>query len=292
MLALRATCRAGDTIAVESPFYFNFLQLIADLGLKALEIPSTPREGISIEALRYAIEHNRVSACLVIPSFGNPLGSLMPDDRKRELVELLARHEIPLIEDDIYGDLGDRDTPYRAAKAYDRSGHVIYCHSLNKLVAPGLRLGWMLAGRWQARVEMLKYTQSRYGEELPQIVVAELLAGAGYTRHLARLRQALRRQRQQMAEAVAAHFPEGTRLSLPEGGLLLWVQMPESVSGDAVFEAALRQGIKLAPGSLFSNGPRYRNCLRLSCGQPHDEAVRQALRQVGTMVSAQALNPA
>lgn len=287
-LALRAVARPGDTVAVESPTFYGLLQVLESLGLRALEIPTSPTTGLSLEALEFALQQPgaaEIKAVVAMPTFQNPLGCVMPDAHKQRLVQLCVQHDIALIEDDIYGDLGDSDTPYRAAKAYDRSGQVIYCHSLNKLVAPGLRLGWMLAGRWQARVEMLKYTQSRYGEELPQIVVAEMLAGAGYTRHLARLRQTLRRQRQQMAEAVAAHFPEGTRLSVPAGGLLLWLQMPEAVSGDAVFEAALRQGIKLAPGSMFSNGPRYRNCLRLSCGQPHDEAVRQALRRVGEIVT-------
>ena len=151
LLALRATCKAGDTIAVESPFYFNFLQMIAELGLKALEIPSTPREGISIEALRYAIEQNKISACLVITNFGNPLGSLMPDERKRELVELLAGHEIPLIEDDIYGDLGFANDRPSTAKSFDRSGLVIYCSSFSKTIAPGYRVGWAIAGRFQGR---------------------------------------------------------------------------------------------------------------------------------------------
>ena len=131
MRIARATCRTGDTIAVESPFYFNFLQLIAELGLKALEIPSTPREGISIEALRYAIEQSRISACLVIPNFGNPLGNLMPEGRKRELVELLAQHEIPLIEDDIYGDLVFGNERPSTAKSFDRLGLVICCSSFS-----------------------------------------------------------------------------------------------------------------------------------------------------------------
>ncbi len=208
----------------------------------------------------------------------------MPDEHKARLVRLCAEHDVALIEDDIYADLGRDDTPWKAAKAFDRSGHVIYCSSLNKTIAPGLRLGWMLAGRWQARIEMLKYTQSRYGEELPQIVVAQFLAGAGCERHLRQFRQALGRQREQVAEAVAAHFPLGTRASLPDGGLLLWVQLPEGVSSDLVFEAALAQGIKLAPGSMFSNSTRFRDCIRLSCGQPHGPEIEQALRTVGEIV--------
>src|SRR5450631_4323402 len=202
LLALRATCRTGDTIAVESPFYFNFLQMIAELGLKALEIPSTPREGISIEALRYAIEQSKISACLVISNFGNPLGSLMPEERKRELVELLARHEIPLIEDDIYGDLVFANDRPSAAKSFDRSGLVIYCSSFSKTIAPGYRVGWAIAGRFQGEMERLKMMMNIATASPPQLAVAEFLATGGYEHHLRTIRRIHARNISQMADAV------------------------------------------------------------------------------------------
>ena len=285
-LALRAVARPGDTIAVESPTFYGLLQVLESLGLRALEIPASPFTGLSLDALAFALEQdNSIKAVVSMPTLHNPLGCTMPDTHKERLVRLCESHDIALIEDDIYGDMGSDDTPYRAAKTYDCSGHVIYCQSLNKLLAPGLRLGWMLAGRWQARVEMLKYTQTRYGEELPQIVAADFIASPGFDRHVRQLRQALRRQREQMAEAVAMNFPQGTRLSVPEGGMLLWVQLPEGVSSYAVFEEALAVGIKLAPGLMFTNGKRFDNFLRLSCGRLHNAAVDAAVREVGAIVA-------
>jgi len=189
LLALRATCRTGDTIAVESPFYFNFLQMIAELGLKALEIPSTPREGISIEALRYAIEHNRISACLVITNFGNPLGSLMPEERKRELIQLLAANEIPLIEDDIYGDLAFGNQRPSTAKSFDSSDLVIYCSSFSKTIAPGYRVGWAIAGRYQVEMERLKMMMNIATASPTQLALAEFLATGGYDHHLRSIRR-------------------------------------------------------------------------------------------------------
>ena len=263
-LALRVTCRPGDTIAVESPFYFNFLQLIAEMGLKALEIPSTPREGISIEALSYAIENNKISACLVIPNFSNPLGSLMPDERKRELVQLLANHEIALIEDDIYGDLTFGPERPIAAKSFDRKGLVIYCSSFSKTLAPGYRVGWAIGGRFQPEMERLKMMTNLACASPPQLALAEFLATGGYDHHLRAIRRIYSRNISQMADAVVRYFPEGTRMTHPGGSFMLWVEMPEGTDSVKMFHQALEHGIGITPGSIFSLSGKYRNCLRLS----------------------------
>lgn len=282
VLALRATCRTGDTVAVESPFYFNFLQLIAELGLKALEIPSTPREGISIEALRYAIDHNRISACLVIPNFGNPLGSLMPDDRKKELVELLCQHEIPLIEDDIYGDLYFGPQRPIAAKSFDRTGSVIYCSSFSKTLAPGYRVGWAMAGRYQTDMERLKTMINLATSSPPQLAIAEFLATGGYDHHLRTIQRIHSRNLSQMAEAVVRYFPSGTRMTRPAGGFMLWVEMPSEIDAIQLFHRAVENGVSIAPGPLFSLTDKYRNYIRLSSAL-WDDRVEQGIRTLGTL---------
>lgn len=282
LLALRATCHTGDTIAVESPFYFNFMQMIAELGLKALEIPSTPRDGISIEALRYAIEQGKISACLVITNFSNPLGSLMPDERKRELVELLARHEIPLIEDDIYADLTfDNERP-TAAKSFDRSGLVIYCSSFSKTIAPGYRVGWAIAGRFQAEMERLKMIMNVAPASPPQLALAEFLATGGYDHHLRSIRRIHARNISHMADAVGRYFPVGTRMTNPAGGFILWVEMPEGIDAIRLYHRALEQGISIVPGPLFSLSNKYGNHIRLSAAQ-WDEKIEQGIKTLGVL---------
>lgn len=284
-LALRAVTQPGDTVAVESPTFYGLLQVLETLNLRALEIPTSPFTGLSLDALAFALERESgIKAVVTMPTLHNPLGTVMPDAHKERLVRLCEERGVPLIEDDIYGDLGG-EQPYRAAKSYDSSGSVIYCQSLNKLLAPGLRLGWLLAGRWQARVEMLKYSQSRYTEELAQIVAGGFLDSPAFDRHLRQLRSALKAQREQMADGIARHFPAGTRLSVPEGGMLLWVELPAGVSGRVVFEQALERGIKLSPGSMFSNGRRFDHFIRLVSGRPHTAAVEKALREVGAIVA-------
>jgi len=282
LLALRATCKTGDTIAVESPFYFNFLQLIAELGLKALEIPATPRDGISIEALRYAIDQNRIKACLLVPNFSNPLGSLMPEERKRELVELLARHEIPLIEDDIYGDLAFGNVRPSAAKSFDRKGLVIYCSSFSKTLAPGYRVGWAIAGRYQTTMERLKMMVNLATSSPPQLAIAEFLAAGGYDHHLRAIRRIYATNLSHMADAVVRYFPAGTRMTRPTGSFMLWVEMPEGCEAIQLYHQALRLGISIAPGPLFSLSDKYRNHVRLSSAL-WDEKVEQGIKTLGEL---------
>ena len=295
-IALRAVAQPGDTVAVESPTYHVLLQILESLGLRALEIPTSPQTGLSVEALELAFRtHDRIKAVVVMPNFHNPLGSVMPDLEKEKLVALCERQLVALIEDDTYGALGQNDIPLKAAKAWDKpgnDGNVIYCASLRKTLAPGLRLGWMAGGRWQARIRMLKYAQSRANEALAQFTVAEFMASSAYDRHMARLRRQLNVQREQMAEAIAAHFPAGTRLSVPGGSMLLWVELPRGTSAQAVFDAAIQQGIRVVPGSLFSNSSRFDHFLRISCGFSFSSQTEQALRQLAALVSAQLPNHA
>jgi DNA-binding transcriptional MocR family regulator len=264
MLALRAVCRPGDTVAIESPIFYNLLQIIEMLDLKALEIPTHPRNGISLSALRYALEHNPVHACLAIPNFNNPLGSCMPDDNKRELVRLLADHNIPLIENDVYGDLGFSNERPCAAQSFDAKGLVIHCSSFSKTLAPGYRVGWVIPGRFKEKIERLKAVSNIATATLPQLAIAEFLVSGGYDQYLRKIRAIYSRQMSLMAQAVQNSFPEGTRVSSPAGGFVLWVEMPESVDSIKLYELALRAGITIAPGRIFSAAGKYSNCLRLN----------------------------
>ena len=251
MLSLRAVCRPGDTVAIETPIFYNLLQLIEMLDLKALEIPTHPINGISLPALRYALEHNPVHACLVIPNFNNPFGSRMPEENKQELVMLLASHDIPLIENDVYGDLGFLHERPGIAKRYDKKGLVIHCSSFSKTLAPGYRVGWVVAGRFQESIERLKAVNNIATATLPQMAIAEFLANGGYDQYLRKIRGIYGRQTSLMAKAVERYFPKGTKVNTPSGGFVLWVEMPVGVDSIQLYEEALRCGITIAPGTIF-----------------------------------------
>jgi len=286
-LALRAVAQAGDTIAVESPTFYGLLQVLESLGLRALEIPTSPQTGISLEALELAAQtYADIKAVVVVPHLQNPLGSVMPDAHKERLLRWSEERGIALIEDDTYSALVDSPAPLRAIKSWDRSGQVIHCASLHKILAPGMRLGWMAAGRWQARVEMLKYAQTRNNEGLSQVGAGQFMATGAYDRHLRRLRAALSLQRERTAEAIARYFPPGTRMNVPPGGLQLWVELPDKLSANRLSDAALAEHILVAPGSLFSNSGRFDHYVRLNCGWPFTETVDGALRRLGELAAA------
>ena len=227
-----------------------------------------------------------------MPHRQNPLGAIMPDARKQALLALCEHHDIALIEDDTYSELVNRTgsassqaAAPRAIKSRDTSGRVIFCASLHKMLAPGLRLGWISAGRWQARVEMHKYAQTRSNEELPQLAAADFMASNSYDRHLRALRSKLVVQRARTAEAIATYFPAGTRLNLPDSGLALWVELPQQLSSRPVFDKALEAKILVAPGWLFSNSQRFYHYLRINCGWPYSTAVDGGLRKLGSIVN-------
>ncbi|MDR3002666.1 MAG: PLP-dependent aminotransferase family protein [Acidovorax sp.] len=290
-LALDAVAQPGDVVAVESPTFFGILQAIEAQGLRALEIPSSPHTGISLEALELAVRNEpRLKAVVVVPHLQMPLGSVMPDAHKERLVQLCAAHGLALIEDDIYREFMDTLQPARPAKAWDQPGDkgcVIYCVSLSKSFAPGLRQGWMSGGRWHARLQMLKFSRTRNMQSWSQLLAARSVDSPAYERHMRRMRAQLQVQREQAAQAVARYFPVSSRFSLPRGGLSLWVELPPAISTMALYDEALARGVRIAPGPMFSNTGRYENFIRLSCGLPFTSAVEQAYQTLGALMHEQ-----
>lgn len=282
-LCLRAVAKAGDIIAIESPAFYGTLQIIESLGMKALEILTDPREGIVLNELASALRRQKVRACLFVTNYSNPLGSCMPDANKKALVELLARREIPLIEDDIYGDLCFSTTRPKTAKAYDKQGLVLLCSSFSKTLAPGYRVGWTAPGRFKPQVESLKFTSSMATTTAPQMAIADFLQSGGYDRYLRKLRRVLMTQVQQMSNAVGRYFPAGTKVTRPQGGYVLWVELPRSVDSLELHRRALAQKISIVPGPIFSAKQKYRNFIRLSCGLPWSEKVDRAVQTLADL---------
>lgn len=288
-LSLRAVAEAGETIAVESPCYWMLLEIIRSLGMRSIEIPTHPRDGLSIEALDLASrERGAIKACVVLPNFANPLGSLMPVDNKRRLVALAAERGFTLIETDIYGEahFGDERPP--VLKHFDTRDEVILCSALTKTVAPGYRVGWLAPGRHFKAAQSHKFHTSVTGARLPQEVLAEFMREGGYDHHMRRLRAALKLQHQQMADAVTRYFPVGCRLSRPQGGFMLWIEMPRHVDSRRVFEQARREHIGCAPGATFSCGTHFDHFLRIHFGEPWSPRLDASIRRLGEIVATQA----
>ena len=283
-LCLQAVTRPGDLIAIESPTFYAGLQASERLGLKVIEIPTHPREGISLTALEDALRHHPIKACLFMLNFANPTGSLVPDERRKALVELLDRHDVPLIEDDVYAELHFGPHAPLCSKAVDPNGRVMHVSSFSKCLAPGYRIGWVAAGRYTDAVQRQKLASSIATTVPVQIALADYLKQGGYENHLRHLRRSLAAQEALLVEAVEAHFPEGTRLARPQGGYFLWLELPEQTDSLKLFQMALAQGISIAPGPIFSPTQRFRNCIRLNYGSPWDEAAEKAMETLGRIV--------
>jgi DNA-binding transcriptional MocR family regulator len=285
-LSLRAVCRPGDTVAIESPMYFGILQVLESLNLRALEIPTHPREGISISALKFAIQHNSIQACIVLSNFNNPLGSCIPDENKQVLVELLNQHEIPLIEGDVCGEIFFSGVRPGVCKAYDRKGLVLLCSSFSKDLVPGYRVGWVVPGRFKPTIEWLKYTTNVATSTLPQVAIAKFLESGGYDHHLRSIRRLYAGFVAQLSQAVERYFPRGTRVTRPNGGIVLWVQLPDYADSLELYKRALQAGITLAPGYIFSATHQYKNFIRLNAAWWSFETDR-AMRRLGQLVAEQ-----
>jgi DNA-binding transcriptional MocR family regulator len=285
-VALNTVARPGDVIAVESPTYFYILQLIERLGMLALEVRTHPDTGMDLEALRQALDNVPVKAVMSVANFSNPLGSLMPDAAKQQLVELLSERQIPLIEDDIYGDLYFGESRPRIAKCFDREGLVLTCSSFSKTIAPGYRVGWLLPGKFGDEATKWKLSMSGVTAALPQLAIAEFLRTGNYDRHLRRLRKAYRDQVEQMRYTIAREFPDGTRITRPSGGFVLWVELPKPVDGTELFEKSLAEGVSVTPGVVFSSTDKYKNCIRISCGMPWSARIEAAVATVGRIAGS------
>lgn len=285
--SLRALTEPGDTVVVDSPCFYGSLQAIEALGLKALEIPTDPQIGISLEALELALDQWQVKACLLTPTINNPLGYTMPDERKRALLVLLRRYDIPLIEDDIYGDLSYETPRPRAIKSFDTEGRVILCSSFSKSLAPGLRIGWVAPGRYQHDVMHMKYVSSMSTSTLPQLAIAEFIGSGGYDRHIRKMRSNYRRGRDLMLEWIERYFPSGTRVTCPNGGYLLWLELPEVIDTENLSDLAVERGVGIAFGNLFTASDKYRNSIRLSYANTPHEKIEAAMQVLGELVSEQ-----
>ncbi|MBW4933143.1 aminotransferase-like domain-containing protein [Marinobacter sp. F4206] len=282
-LALMAACQSGDVVAVEAPGFYGVLQLIEQLQLKVVEIPASPQTGMDISALEKTLESWDVKACVVSPSFATPGGAIMPPDARQRLLELADRHELAVIEDDIYAESGWLGVP-DTLKAIDTSDRVIHCSSFSKVLSRDLRMGWVSGGRWHSKIRQLKLTSQLASSRFLQEGVAEFITEGGYTAFLRRYRQSLRLQRDQLLELLG-NWPVPLRATTPRGGLTLWVELPEEIDTLRLYSRTLAEGIVITPGSLFSVSGRFGNCLRISYAHPWTADRTAALERLPELIA-------
>jgi DNA-binding transcriptional MocR family regulator len=283
-LSLKSITKPGDAVAIESPTYFGIFQVMESLGLQVVEIPTDPVTGIDLDCLESAIGRFSIKACLFVCNFNNPMGSCVPDQKKKQLVDLLAQKGIPLIEDDIYGEMYFGKTRPRTCKSFDKKGLVIQCGSFSKSLAPGYRIGWAMPGQFRDKMIQTKRMNNVSTNTLAQTAIAHFLANGRYELHLRHLRKALHTNCLRYVQAITSYFPEDTRVSRPQGGFALWIEMNERSDGYKVHKTALKAGIGVAPGQIFSSKGQFSNCFRISFGLIYGDKVEAGLKTLGEIV--------
>lgn len=281
--SMRSISGTGGVVAIDSPSFYGSMQTIQTMGLKALEIPTHPETGISLEALELAAEQWPIKALQLTPSCNNPLGYTMPNEHKARLIVLANRYDIAIIEDDIYGDLSYTQPRSRSIKSYDTEGRVIYCSSFSKTISPAYRTGWCAPGRYMQQVKQMKYVSTACGSVLQPRAIADFIAQGHYERHLRKARAQYLKSRDTMIDWVKKYFPSGTKMSYPQGGFVLWVELPESIRSIELNEKLANENISIAPGVLFTASEKYQHCLRLNYSQTPNNSIREAVEKIGAM---------
>ncbi|MDH5524656.1 MAG: PLP-dependent aminotransferase family protein [Desulfobulbaceae bacterium] len=284
-LCLRAIAKPGDTVLVESPTFVCYLQLIEDLNMMALEIPTDPEQGIDLAALSEALAEHEAHACILNPNFQNPLGFEMPTANKKKLLNILAERNIPIIEDDIYGELYFGSTRPPLMKSFDAKGLVLYCSSFSKDLAPDLRVGWTIPGQFTNRVQRLKFNSTISSSKLNQMVMEDFLANGHFDRHLRRMRSAIQNRLVTIARMIGEYFPAGTKITAPQGGYILWVQLDDKVDGFELFHRAKQENISILPGEICSSTSGYKNCIRISCCHPWSAELEEGIKKLAELIT-------
>ena len=281
---LMAITKPGDTIAVESPVYFGTLRFAQSIGLKVLELPTHPDTGVDPDDVKKALQKHDIKACFFVTNFSNPTGYCMPDEQKEAMVKLLSKNGVPLIEDDLYGDVYFGKSRPKSCKSFDEEGNVLWCSSISKTLAPGYRVGWVAPGKYMDKIKRLKLYHSITSATAQQAAIASFLATGRYEHHLRKLRQTLHANSLQFTRAIGEYFPGGIKMSSPKGGFILWLELDKKIDSYHLYQEAMQHKISIAPGTMFTLQDRYQNCMRLSYGMQWTPEVDRALKRLGNLV--------
>ncbi|WP_430410558.1 PLP-dependent aminotransferase family protein [Kordia sp.] len=282
-LCLQATTQKGDIVISDSLTYYGIHQIIKNLGLKVIPVPIHTTTGLDVKFLKRSLEEFPVKACLLTTNFNNPTGMSLTTDQKKELVKLITKHEVPLIEDDVYGELYFGKHRPSTCKQFDTKGFVLYCSSFSKTLAPGYRIGYAIPGKFTETVTRLKRIHSLGSSTLSQQALVSFFSKGRYPYHLKKLRHTLHTNMLAYCKLIYTYFPEDIYVVPPTGGYILWIAFPKDFDSIFLFEAAKKHKLIIAPGQIFSMNDSHTNYIRLSFSKPLTEPIEKAIQLLGTL---------
>jgi GntR family transcriptional regulator/MocR family aminotransferase len=272
--------RPGDVVLVESPTYLGAIALFRSMDVHLQGVP-VDEQGMQVERADGMLRTARPKLIYVNPTFHNPTGTCMSGHRRRNLIALADRYNVPILEDDIAGDLRYEGRAQPALKALDPGGRVIYVSTFSKVLTPGIRMSAMVAeGPIYERLLGCKQIHDLATSNLLQRALEEYITVGRYQAHLRRACRLYRRRRDAMLKALEQHMPAGTQWQSPQGGLYLWLQLPEGLSAEELYPLAGEEGVSFAPGSRFFPGKRPLSYLRLNCIMNPTEAIEEGIQRL------------
>jgi len=282
---IRLLAQPGDVVACEAPAYYATLEMLGDAGVRVLPIPVSNSRGVDLDLLSSLFERFHPKLFVVCSTLSNPSGATMPNEARRALVEICRRTNTRILEDEIYGELSEIDG-LRPIRSYDDGSLVSYVTSFSKTVAPGMRIGVCVPGGNTDRFAQLKCQQDMHSATLCEVAFRKYLETGDLDTHLAYLKTLNRQRRDLAAKLIQEHFPNETVTWVPEGGFLLWVELPERIDIETVYQAALSKNVAFSRGKAFYTRPDARvGAMRINCSRPSTEELVRGIETLGEILS-------
>ncbi|KZP65744.1 hypothetical protein A3462_05995 [Enterobacter bugandensis] len=285
-MALLAQCSPGDTVVVESPTSWGTLLMLRFMKLKVIEVATSSEEGLCLSSLKSVLEKWPVKVLLVTPNSNNPMGFIMPDVNKQQLITLAKAFSCRIIEDDTYRDLIGAVSRPRTIKSFDTQDHVILCGSLSRTVSSELKIGWIISGELQSSIIKMKLATLGTTSPLMQLAAANLLASGLYQRHVQKTIKLCQHSQVQYIRVIEKYFPLEARTTTPMGNGYLWVVFPEKINTDKILHNEMGLNINFLTGVVFSASGRYHNCMRIDCLNPLTTHTMEMLKRIGQEIAA------
>ncbi|ENV17030.1 aminotransferase-like domain-containing protein [Acinetobacter guillouiae] len=279
-LSLQALTQAGDYILLQQTIFYGAWQAAERLGLKVITIPEHPEHGIDLDAFEQAILKYPIKVCLMMLNGQNPIGFTVSDEIKLKLAKLLNQYQIYLIEDDVYEELYYDQKKPLSMKYFDQQNWVLHCSSFSKTLGAGFRIGWVYAGKFSEHIQHTQLMSTLSVNSFIQNALVEYLSHRHYEKHLKTLRSTLQRYKKQYFNYLKTHLPEQCHVNYYPSGYFLWIELPEQVDSNEIYQRMLEHGISVAPSSLFNISNQQNHFIRMNCSFEMNEKIQNALNQL------------
>lgn len=277
----------GDTVLVEQPTYLCALDVFRSYGANFASV-EMDEDGMKMDALEEALKANpNTKLIYTVPNFQNPTGRTMTEERRKQLAELAEKYDVYVLEDNPYGEIRFAGQHVPAVKSFDKSGHVLYMSTFSKTLAPGFRLGWLVADKNVVnKLTVLKQSADLHTDNLAQFAVAQFFADNDVNAHVKEISALYGKRKDLMLEGIKKYFPEGVKYTDPEGGMFLWVEVPGVDDTVELFKECLEHDVAFVPGDPFFAGEVQPGAFRLNYSNMKEDQIEVGLKRLGAALTA------